>query len=83
MILLILFHSIFSHVSIFTLAIASIPDDLDYELEDRLLPVVYKSVLSSTRHVGKAGQPLTLRCYAAADGKIIYRWFRNRTVSAI
>lgn len=55
-------------------------NDLDYEIDDRLLPVVYKNILPSDRRAEPIGNSLTLKCFVAADDKILYKWFRNGSV---
>ena len=66
-----------------TLVNDSISDDLDYEIDDRLLPVVYKNILPSDRRAEPIGNSLTLKCFVAADDKILYKWFRNGSVSSL
>ena len=70
-------------ILLFTLANYSISDDHDYEIDDRLLPVVYRNILPSNKRAEPIGRSLTLKCFVAADDKIVYKWFKNGSVSSL
>ncbi|XP_065053943.1 uncharacterized protein LOC135682818 [Rhopilema esculentum] len=59
-----------------TLSIVQIKD-LDFNVDEKLLPVIYKDILPPGNHSLPLGRPFSLTCYSIADDKIIYNWFRN------